>query len=61
MSYWRAAGLNYVQYSNIAARTLRKALKSEFKVDAAKREESLIKIHPWKDGKPAKAAVPSSA
>ncbi|XP_008468847.1 protein stunted-like isoform X3 [Diaphorina citri] len=52
MTYWRAAGLNYIQYSNIAARTLRRALKTEFRADAEKREESFIRITPWKDGKP---------
>nr|CAD7393068.1 unnamed protein product [Timema cristinae] len=51
MSAWRAAGLNYVNYSNIAARLLRKALKPEFRADAAKREDSTIRFTPWKDGK----------
>lgn len=31
---------------------LRRALKPEKRVDAAKREESHIKFTPWKDGKP---------
>nr|CAD7454508.1 unnamed protein product [Timema tahoe] len=51
MSAWRAAGLNYVNYSNIAARLLRKALKPELRADAAKREESTVRFTPWKDGK----------
>jgi hypothetical protein len=32
MSFWRAAGLNYVQYSNIAARCVRAALKKDLQV-----------------------------
>ena len=32
MSFWRAAGLNYVQYSNIAARCVRAALRKELQV-----------------------------
>jgi hypothetical protein len=32
MSFWRAAGLNYVQYSNIAARAVRAALKKDLQV-----------------------------
>uniref|UniRef100_A0A182P6B3 ATP synthase subunit epsilon, mitochondrial n=1 Tax=Anopheles epiroticus TaxID=199890 RepID=A0A182P6B3_9DIPT len=53
---WRAAGLNYVNYSNIAARLVRKALKLELRVDAARREESHIKFTKWKDGKSEKTA-----
>ncbi|KAK6626995.1 hypothetical protein RUM43_003177 [Polyplax serrata] len=52
MSTFRVAGLNYVQYSNIAARMLRRALKAEKRGDAAKRDESHIKFTQWKDGKP---------
>jgi Mitochondrial ATP synthase epsilon chain len=39
MSAWRAAGLNYINYSNIAARMLRNALKPEFRKEAVKRGE----------------------
>jgi len=52
MTFWRAAGLNYINYSSIAARVVRKALKPELRVDAIKRAESAVKITPWKDGKP---------
>ncbi|XP_075230207.1 ATP synthase subunit epsilon stunted isoform X1 [Lycorma delicatula] len=55
---WRAAGLTYIEYSNIAARILRRALKSEFKAEAAKREETNVRFTPWKDGKPAKLIPP---
>ena len=36
-AFWRVAGLNYVQYSNIAAQTVRQALKGEAKDVAMKR------------------------
>lgn len=53
MSAWRAAGLNYINYSNIAARLLRQALKPEFRAEAARRNESHIKFTQWENGKPA--------
>ncbi|XP_073952007.1 ATP synthase subunit epsilon stunted isoform X2 [Choristoneura fumiferana] len=53
MSAWRAAGLNYINYSNIAAKVLRKALKPEHRVEALRRDESHIRITPWANGKPA--------
>ncbi|XP_063621299.1 protein stunted isoform X2 [Cydia splendana] len=53
MSAWRAAGLNYINYSNIAAKVLRRALKPEFRAEAFKRDESHIRITPWANGKPA--------
>ncbi|CAM1298427.1 Uncharacterised protein g2127 [Pycnogonum litorale] len=52
MTYWRQAGLNYLQFSQIAARLLRRALKPEKQVEAMKREESTVKATMWKDGKP---------
>jgi len=52
MTFWRAAGLNYVNYSNIAARVVRKALKPELQNDAAKREIVSIKFMKWENGKP---------
>ncbi|XP_050100088.1 protein stunted-like [Anopheles aquasalis] len=52
MANWRAAGLNYINYSNIAANLLRKALKPELRAQAARREESHIKMTKWKEGKP---------
>jgi len=51
MTFWRVAGLNYAQYSNIAARAVRQALKEPAKTEALKRDGSQIKITPWKDGK----------
>lgn len=43
---------SYIQYSNIAAKIVRRVLKPEFKADAAKREDSHVKFTAWKDGKP---------
>ena len=43
---------SYVQYSNIAARVVRRALKPELQGDAAKREAASIKFRKWVDGKP---------
>jgi F-type H+-transporting ATPase subunit epsilon len=42
---------SYVNYSNIAAKLLRRALKPEFRTEAVRREDSSIKFTPWKDGK----------
>ncbi|XP_037921702.1 protein stunted isoform X2 [Hermetia illucens] len=53
MSAWRAAGLTYVNYSNIAARVVRQALKADLRAEAARRNESHVKFTPWTDGKPA--------
>ncbi|XP_012279272.1 protein stunted-like isoform X1 [Orussus abietinus] len=53
MSAWRQAGLNYINYSQIAAKILRQALKSNLRAEALKRDESSIRFTQWKDGKPA--------
>ncbi|XP_047986094.1 protein stunted-like [Leguminivora glycinivorella] len=53
MSAWRAVGLNYINYSNIAAKVLRRALKPELRAEAMRRDESRIRITPWANGKPA--------
>ncbi|XP_053986868.1 protein stunted-like isoform X1 [Hylaeus volcanicus] len=54
MSGWRQAGLNYINYSQIAARLVRQALKPDFRTEATKRDEVNVKFTQWKDGKPAK-------
>jgi len=46
--FWRVAGLNYMNYSQIAARVVRAALKPDAKAEAGKRAESHIKISTWK-------------
>ncbi|XP_020805187.1 protein stunted isoform X2 [Drosophila serrata] len=53
MTAWRAAGITYIQYSNIAARVLRESLRTELRADAAKRNESHVKFTPWANGRPA--------
>ncbi|XP_026277343.1 protein stunted isoform X1 [Frankliniella occidentalis] len=60
MSSWRAAGLNYVRYSNIAANLVRQALKPELRAAAAKRDDSSVRLTPWKDGKPNRSAAAAS-
>lgn len=57
MSGWRAAGLTYIRYSNIAAKCVREALKADLRAAAAKREDSSVRMTPWKDGKPNKGAT----
>ncbi|KAJ3039692.1 hypothetical protein HK097_002764 [Rhizophlyctis rosea] len=51
MSFWREAGLTYVQAANIAARALRNVLKNDVKVQAVKREEQYVKAALWQNGK----------
>lgn len=58
MSAWRQAGLNYINFSNIAAKVLRQSLKPDLQAQAAKRGDSLIRITPWANGKPATAQPP---
>ncbi|XP_017880128.1 protein stunted-like isoform X1 [Ceratina calcarata] len=53
MSAWRQAGLNYINYSQIAARVVRQALKADLRTEAGKRDEVSVKITQWKDGRPA--------
>lgn len=43
---------SYINYSNIAAKCLRKALKPDAKAEAAKRDISNIRFTKWVDGKP---------
>ncbi|KAB0796880.1 hypothetical protein PPYR_10941 [Photinus pyralis] len=61
MSAWRAAGLNYINYSSIAARILRRALKADVKAEAGKRDVSNLKFTPWIDGKAQKTPVAPSS
>ncbi|KAL0892053.1 hypothetical protein ABMA27_015275 [Loxostege sticticalis] len=53
MSAWRQAGLNYINYSNIAAKMLRRSLKPDLRTEALRRDASHVRITPWTDGKPA--------
>merc|ERR1711862_443861 len=51
-TFWRAAGLNYVQYSSIAAHVVRSCLKPDQADAAAKRAATTIKFQRWENGKP---------
>ncbi|KAJ4449449.1 hypothetical protein ANN_00848 [Periplaneta americana] len=53
----KSFALIYINYSNIAARLLRRALKPEFRAEAVRREESYIRFTPWKDGKAQNAEI----
>ena len=44
--------LSYIQYSNVAARVVRKALNKELQADALKRDVAGIKFVKWEGGKP---------
>jgi F-type H+-transporting ATPase subunit epsilon len=56
MLYWRIAGLNYLQFSRIAARAMRRGLKPEAKAEALLQEKGLIKKTKWEAGKPIEKA-----
>ncbi|KAJ3314367.1 hypothetical protein HDV04_000329 [Boothiomyces sp. JEL0838] len=51
MSHWKKAGLSYLKYANIGAKTLRSVLTKEAKIQALKREEIALRSAIWKDGK----------
>ncbi|KAJ3040870.1 hypothetical protein HDV00_010330 [Rhizophlyctis rosea] len=57
MTYWREAGLTYVQAANIAAKALRNVLRNEVKVQAVKREEQYVKAALWSNGKQGEAKI----
>ncbi|KAI9096942.1 mitochondrial ATP synthase epsilon chain-domain-containing protein [Phlyctochytrium arcticum] len=57
MSYWREAGMTYLQYANITARALRNVLKAQPKTMAIRREEQYVKVQAWKDGKQGESRV----
>lgn len=44
---------SYVNYSNIAAKIVRRVLKPELQSNASKRDETHVKFTPWIKGKPA--------
>jgi len=51
-AFWRTAGLNYVQFSAIAGRVTRSALKPAAQESAAKRAIQSVKFQRWENGKP---------
>ncbi|XP_027280402.1 ATP synthase subunit epsilon, mitochondrial [Cricetulus griseus] len=44
VAYWRQAGLSYIWFSQICAKAVRDALKTEVKANAEKTSGSSIKI-----------------
>lgn len=53
MTYWREAGLTYLQFSTVAARLVRRALKVEKRGDFTLRETSTLKKLPDQQAKKA--------
>ncbi|KXS21301.1 hypothetical protein M427DRAFT_51536 [Gonapodya prolifera JEL478] len=51
MTYWRNAGLSYLQYANICARVLRSSVKDEFRAVMLRRQEQIVKSAKWDAGK----------
>jgi len=51
MSSWRQVGLNYIHYSRICAKAVRRSLKPDLRAEAMKRDEGIIRPVFWKDGK----------
>ncbi|ODH20766.1 hypothetical protein ACO22_05795 [Paracoccidioides brasiliensis] len=48
---WKAAGLTYNRYLAIAARTVRRSLKEEPRLQAERRGEMDLKFAKWQNGK----------
>ncbi|KAI9144736.1 mitochondrial ATP synthase epsilon chain-domain-containing protein [Paraphysoderma sedebokerense] len=51
VTYWRSAGLSYLQYSLACARAVRNSLKNEYKQAALRRSEYTLKGAKWENGK----------
>ncbi len=49
--------LRYLKYSNIAAKALRASLKGDAKVQALKREETILKVAVWAEGKQGEGVI----
>ncbi|KAJ5171930.1 hypothetical protein N7492_004523 [Penicillium capsulatum] len=48
---WKAAGLTYNRYLAIAARTVRRSLKEEARVNAERRGQMDLRFAKWENGK----------
>ncbi|KKZ64642.1 F-type H+-transporting ATPase subunit epsilon [[Emmonsia] crescens] len=48
---WKAAGLTYNRYLAIAARTVRRSLKEEPRLQAERRGQMDLKFAKWQNGK----------
>ena len=49
-SYWRVAGLNYLQYAEIASSTFRQCLKEPLRSSLAARSEVHVREALWTNG-----------
>ncbi|KAK2646427.1 hypothetical protein Ddye_021622 [Dipteronia dyeriana] len=56
-SFWRAAGMTYVNYSSLCAKMVRNCLKEPHKSEAISREKVHYSISKWTDGKPEKPSI----
>ncbi|KAI8889583.1 hypothetical protein K501DRAFT_170388 [Backusella circina FSU 941] len=50
MSAWKAAGITYLQYTNICARSLRNSLKDDVRAIALRREQNNVRFAKWENG-----------
>ncbi|KAJ1911087.1 hypothetical protein H4219_006045 [Mycoemilia scoparia] len=48
---WRNAGLNYLEYSSVAARALRRVVTKEVAPKVARRDAMALKFSKWSEGK----------
>ncbi|KEY66454.1 hypothetical protein S40285_03370 [Stachybotrys chlorohalonatus IBT 40285] len=48
---WKAAGMTYNRYLAIAARTVRRSLKEEKRLNAERRGEMDLRFAKWQNGK----------
>lgn len=49
---WKKLGLNYIEFSNIAAKQLRLSLKPELQKLALLRDNYTVQFTKWENGKP---------
>lgn len=57
---WRRLGLTYIEYSNIAAKTLRSSLREDQRLLAASRDQSTVRFTKWENGKPIPKTAPKT-
>ncbi|CAI9738988.1 protein stunted-like isoform X1 [Octopus vulgaris] len=59
-TFWRQAGLNYVQFSSICAKVVRSCLQPAPRAAAEKQSQAFVKATRWEGGKPVKVAAEKS-
>jgi F-type H+-transporting ATPase subunit epsilon len=55
--FWRAAGMNYITYSNVCANLVRNCLKDPHKQNVLDGEKVHFAASKWVDGKPEKPTI----